>query len=314
MPDDPSALRAASADGAHARAVVDVPRDHLQSLLIVCVLAVVSLVIAFLGATPARVSATELLGQTRAAGEQAFIASHRGGGATAPENTLPAVTQALSAGFDYVEVDVALTADRHPVLMHDATVDRTTDGQGRLSSLTLEQVRSLDAGAWFDERYAGTPVPTFPEFLDVLDASGHRAIVELKGEWDAAAVEAAVAEMSTRGLERRIALSSFDARTLAMVAAASDVVPRLFILRHLPDDVVRAATEAAVRGLVVDRRALLDRPEVVEELHDAGIRVVVYTLNHDTQWDAVTALGVDGIVTDDPLTLSTWQQGVAGER
>lgn len=304
MPDDPAPRHGA----------VSPPRDHLQSLLIVGVLAIASLIIAFIGATPARVSATELLGEKRAAGDAAFIASHRGGGATAPENTLPAVTQALSAGFDYVEVDVALTADRHPVLMHDATVDRTTDGQGRLSSLTLEQVRSLDAGAWFDERYAGTPVPTFPEFLDVLDASGHRAIVELKGEWDAAAVEAAVAEMSARGLERRIALSSFDARTLAMVAAASDVVPRLFILRHLPDDVVRAATEAAVRGLVVDRRALLDRPEVVEELHDAGIRVVVYTLNHDTQWDAVTALGVDGIVTDDPLTLSTWQQGVAGER
>jgi glycerophosphoryl diester phosphodiesterase len=314
MPDDPSALRGAPAGGADPRAVVDAPRDHLQSLLIVCVLAVLSLVIAFLGATPARVSATELLGQTRAAGEQAFIASHRGGGATAPENTLPAVAAALSAGFDYVEVDVALTADRHPVLMHDATVDRTTDGRGRLSSLTLEQVRALDAGAWFDERYAGTPVPTFAEFLDVLDASGHRAIVELKGEWDAAAVSAAVAEMTARGLERRIALASFDARTLAMVAAASDVVPRLFILRHLPDDVVRAATEAAVRGLVVDRRALLDRPEVVEELHEAGIRVVVYTLNHDTQWDAVTALGVDGIVTDDPVTLSTWQQGVAGER
>ncbi len=99
-----------------------------------------------------------------------------------------------------------------------------------------------------------------------------------------------------------------------MAAAASAVVPRLFILRQLPEDVVRAATEATVRGLVVDRRAILERPEVVDELHEAGIRVVVYTLNSDTQWDEVTALGVDGIVTDDPATLSTWQQGVAGER
>ena len=70
-------------------------------------------------------------------GDAAFIASHRGGGATAPENTLPAITAALAAGFDYVEVDVALTADRQPVLMHDATVDRTTDGHGRLAALTL---------------------------------------------------------------------------------------------------------------------------------------------------------------------------------
>ena len=301
-------------DIAPREGTVDPARDRLQPLLIVCVLATLSLIIAFLGATPARVSATELLGETRAAGDEAFIASHRGGGATAPENTLPAISAALAAGFDYVEVDVALTADSQPVLMHDTTVDRTTDGHGRLSSLTLAQVQRLDAGAWFHADYAGTAVPTFGEFLDVLAGTGQRAIVEFKGEWDAAAVQAAVAEVTARNLERRVAVSSFDARTLAMAGSASSVLPRLFILKHLPPDVVRAATEAGVRGLVVDRRALLERPEAVDELHAAGIRVVVYTLNSDTQWDEVTALGVDGIVTDDPATLSTWQQGVAGEQ
>ncbi len=301
-------------DIAPREGTVDPARDRLQPLLIVCVLATLSLIIAFLGATPARVSATELLGETRAAGDEAFIASHRGGGATAPENTLPAISAALASGFDYVEVDVALTADRQPVLMHDTTVDRTTDGHGRLSSLTLAQVQGLDAGAWFHADYAGTAVPTFGEFLDVLAGTGQRAIVEFKGEWDAAAVQAAVAEVTARNLERRVAVSSFDARTLVMAGSASSVLPRLFILKHLPPDVVRAATEAGVRGLVVDRRAILERPEVVDELHAAGIRVVVYTLNSDTQWDEVTALGVDGIVTDDPATLSTWQQGVAGEQ
>jgi len=301
-------------DIAPREGTVDPARDRLQPLLIVCVLATLSLIIAFLGATPARVSATELLGETRAAGDEAFIASHRGGGATAPENTLPAISAALAAGFDYVEVDVALTADRQPVLMHDTTVDRTTDGHGRLSSLTLAQVQRLDAGAWFHADYAGTAVPTFAEFLDVLAGTGQRAIVEFKGEWDAAAVQAAVAEVTARNLERRVAVSSFDARTLVMAGSASSVLPRLFILKHLPPDVVRAAAEAGVRGLVVDRRAILERPEAVDELHTAGIRVVVYTLNSDTQWDEVTALGVDGIVTDDPATLSTWQQGVAGEQ
>ena len=126
--------------------------------------------------------------------------------------------------------------------------------------------------------------------------------------------QAAVAEVTVRNLERRVAVSSFDARTLAMAGSASPVLPRLFILAPLPRDVVRAAHEAGVRGIIVDRRAILERPEVVDELHAAGIRVVVYTLNSDTQWDEVTALGVDGIVTDDPATLSTWQQAVAGEQ
>lgn len=285
--------------------------DRIHALCAMCLLAAASLVIAFLGATPARVSSRELLGDERTPGQAAFIASHRGGAATAPENTLPAITAALAAGFDYVEVDVALTADRQPVLMHDKTVDRTTDGHGRLADLTLAAVRALDAGSWFDADYAGTPVPTLAEFLDALVAADGRAIVELKGEWDAAAADAAVAEVVARGLEARIAFASFDARTLALAAAGSDVLSQLLILKQLPSDVASAVAEAGARGVVVSRKAVLARPGIVEELHAAGARVVVYTLNDDAQWDAVTALGVDGIVTDDPHTLSEWQSASA---
>src|SRR6478752_4437127 len=153
-------------------AASDRARDRTHALLVVCVLAAASLVIAFLGASPARVSATELWGDPRTPGDAAFIASHRGGGATAPENTLPAISAALAGGFEYVEVDVALTADGHPVLLHDATVDRTTDGSGRLSALTLAQVRRLDAGSWFDPAFAGARVPPLAEFLDLLAQSG----------------------------------------------------------------------------------------------------------------------------------------------
>lgn len=149
MPDHP----------AHASA-----RSRAHALAIVCVLSAASVMIAFLGVSPARVGATEALGTPRMPGDAAFIASHRGGGATAPENTLPAIDAALTQGFEYVEVDVALTADRHAVLMHDATVDRTTDGSGRISDLTLADVRTLDAGSWFSAEFAGTRVPTLAEF------------------------------------------------------------------------------------------------------------------------------------------------------
>lgn len=294
-------------------AASDRARDRTHALLVVCVLAAASVVIAFLGATPARVSATELMGDPRTPGDAAFIASHRGGGATAPENTIPAISAALAGGFDYVEVDVALTADGHPVLLHDRKVDRTTDGTGHLADLTLAEVRALDAGSWFDPAYAGTRIPTLAEFLDVLAAAGGRAIVELKGTWDAAAVARAMDEIAARGLERSIALASFDARTLALCATESEVVSRLLILKHLPHDVVTAAQQADVRGLIVSRKAVLARPEIVDEIHAAGQRIVVYTLNEDAQWDEVTALGVDGIVTDDPRTLSEWQAAYADD-
>ncbi len=285
--------------------------DGAAALLTVCALAAATVLIATLGVAPAQVSARALLGTLRAPGESAFIAGHRGGADSAPENTLPAVRAALDAGYDYVEVDLQLTVDGHAVLMHDATVDRTTDGHGRIASLTLAEVRELDAGSSFSGAFAGTGVPTAEEFFDVLAPHRGRAILDLKGRWDAAAAGRLVASLAARGLEDRVAIASFDARTLADIAAHSATIARLAILRRLPPDVIEAARQAGVRGVVVDRKALDREPGLVDALHRADLRVVVYTLNSDRQWDAATGLGVDGIVTDDPGTLSRWQRASA---
>ncbi|MGB4776998.1 glycerophosphodiester phosphodiesterase [Microbacterium sp.] len=285
--------------------------DRLPALLIVTALAVASIVIALVGVAPARVSAAELMGAERTPGEASFIAAHRGGSSMAPENTLPAVRAALVSGFGYVEVDLSLTADGVAVLMHDRTVNRTTDGEGSLASLTLAAVRTLDAGGWYSAAFAGTPVPTASEFLDVLAQLDGRAILDLKGVWTPEAADDLVGELAARGLERRVAVASFDARALAYVQARSDVIPRLLILKTLPTDIVPAALAVGARGVVVGRGALQARPEVVDELHEAGLRVVAYTLNSDRQWDAATSLGVDGIVTDDPGLLDHWQRGLA---
>lgn len=287
--------------------------ERFPALVVVCALAAVSLVIAVLGVTPARVSAQELLGAAREPGDAAFIAGHRGGTETAPENTLPAVRSALQRGFDYVEVDLALTSDGHAVLMHDATVDRTTNGTGAIADLSLADVRALDAGSWFSAEFAGTPVPTSDELLDLLAEMQGRAILDLKGDWTVEAATSLVDAIDARGLERSIAVASFDARALAYIEARSSVILRLAILKTLPVDVSQAVLQVGARGIVVDRRAVTARPDVVDELHDEGLRVIVYTLNTDRQWDAVTSLGVDGIVTDDPGALDTWQRALASE-
>ena len=287
-------------------APVSPERRGAGPFIVVAVLAAVSLTVAFLGASPTPVSARELLGETRGPGQPAFVAGHRGDADRAPENTLPAVRSAIAAGFDYVEIDVALTSDGAAVLMHDATVDRTTNGTGRLDQLPLAEVRALDAGGWFESSFAGTPVPLVEEFLDVLAASEARALIELKGEWTRATVARLVAEIEARGLERRVAAASFDARTLALVASESDVISRLAILRTLPDDVVDAARSVGVRGILVKGSEVVARPEIVDELHAADIRVVVYTFNEDREWREAIDIGVDGIVTDRPGILSTW--------
>lgn len=289
----------------------DDARDRMHALVTVCVLALASLVIAFLGASPARVSATELLGAPRLSEEPAFVVSHRGGGALAPENTIAAATAALEAGFEWVEVDVALTADRVPVLMHDATVDRTTDGSGRLADLTYAQVQQLDAGAWFGKAFTGTRVPTLEEFLTVLADSHGRAVIELKGEWDVEAGAALVSALRAHGLERRVALASFQPGALLSTSSASKLAFRLLVLKRLPRDIGQAVAGADARGVVVDWAAVARRPEVVDELHELGLRVVVYTVNDDVDWADTMAVGVDGIVTDEPVRLREWQDGIA---
>lgn len=287
--------------------------DRLPSLLIVCALAVASVVIGAMGVAPSRVSAQELLGSARGPGDSAFIAGHRGGTVSAPENTLPAVREALQAGFDYVEVDLALTSDGHAVLMHDKSVDRTTDGTGRVADLTLADVRQLDAGSWFSPSFGGTPVPTAEEFLDVLSQSRGRAMLDLKGEWTPEAAATLVDQLAARDLDRVVAVASFDARTLSYVQARSEVVTRLISLKRLPHNVAAAVRQVGARGVVIGRAALEAHPEVIDELHAEGLRVIVYTLNSDTQWGRVTDLGVDGIVTDDAGLLHSWQQAIASE-
>src|SRR5215213_2070447 len=93
---------------------------------------------------------------------------HRGYSAVAPENTLPALAAAVLAGCTYVEFDVRTTADGVPVVIHDRTVDRTTDGSGHVWDLTLDEIRRLDAGSWFSPAYAGVRVPLLTEVLDLL--------------------------------------------------------------------------------------------------------------------------------------------------
>jgi glycerophosphoryl diester phosphodiesterase len=93
------------------------------------------------------------------------VISHRGEHLSHPENTLPAFQAAIDAGADYFELDVRTTADGHLVLMHDGTVDRTTNGKGKVHEMTFAQIQQLDAGAKFDPKFAGTKVPTFEEAL-----------------------------------------------------------------------------------------------------------------------------------------------------
>jgi Glycerophosphoryl diester phosphodiesterase len=248
------------------------------------------------------------MGPLRGPGEPAFIAAHRGDRSAAPENTMPAFEAAVRSGSHFLETDVQLTADGHAVLMHDSTVDRTTDGTGAVADLTLAELRALDAGSWYGEAYAGTRVPTFDEFLDVLAASRPTttALVELKGAWTAEQVAGLVVAVNVRVLQDRIVFASFSPRTVDALREGAPAQPRVLIRRVLPLDPVAVAARFGASALMTRSSGLTARPDAVERMHEAGLSILLYTLNSEERWSEALARGVDGIVTDEPSALDEW--------
>ena len=274
--------------------------------------ALVMVLVIVLSPDAMRVEAVSQFGSLNAPGDHAFIAGHRGGKDGAPENTMPAFELALGSEAQVIETDLQLSADGVPVIMHDFTLDRTTDGTGPVWNSTWAQISALDAGSWYDPAFAGTRVPSLGELLDLVLPTDKRVILELKGTWTQAQVEPVVGEIRTRGLTARVSLASFDIVSLAAAQRAGSEIQRMVITHDVVGDpAILAATCGAV-AIVTSKKFLLAEPAAVERIHDAGLGVLIYTLNSETSWSEAIALGVDGIITDKPLELDRWLATGAG--
>jgi glycerophosphoryl diester phosphodiesterase len=232
--------------------------------------------------------------RTRISRWPVMVAHHRGANHYAPENTLPAIKTAVALGADFVEIDIRTTKDGQYVLMHDATVNRTTDGTGRVSDLTLAQIRALDAGAWFGKPFSGTRVPTLHEALEAL---GSRTAVYLDAK--DIAPEALRTAVKDHGLfDRHVVYQSAE-----YAAKLKTLDSRL---RPLPP--LRAAADlekvAEVRPYGVDANWRALSQELIAACHDRGIKVFSDALGaHETltQYHRAITWGLDLIQTDYPL-------------
>ena len=275
-------------------------------LILASALTLSFILVLVLGPSANKSHATSMFGTLRKPGDPALIAGHRGDRSAAPENTLPALQSALDGSMVYVETDIRLSADGVPVLIHDSTVDRTTNGSGPVSSLTLAELEELDAGSWYAKAYAGLRIPTLDSFLGLLAASDKKALLELKGEWTEAALASVTLLIESHGLGRRVVLASFHVDTLAAMQNAAPDLPRLVIIRDLPDDPVALVLEYGAIGVVTSPPAVEEDPTVVDRIHRAGLGILLYTLNQEQNWQSALGLGVDGIITDKPSALDAW--------
>jgi glycerophosphoryl diester phosphodiesterase len=210
---------------------------------------------------------------------------HRGVMGIEPENTLRSFVAAERAGLDLIELDLHLSKDGALVVMHDAEVDRTTDGAGPIAEKTLAELRALDAGR-------GERVPTFEE---VLDAVASPLQAEIK---DVAAARALAEVMTRRDLVARVEVLSFHDEALAEIARLVPGVRTALVASRYGLDVVDRATAVGATTLVLNIRRLT--LEVVEYARKAGLRIIGWVVNTQDHLRLVRALELDGATTDYP--------------
>jgi len=235
-----------------------------------------------------------------------FIWAHRGASATAPENTLAAFRAAAAAGADGIELDVHLSRDGVPVVIHDETVDRTTNGRGHVASMTAEQLRRLDAGSWFAQSFAGETVPTLEE---VFAWTGER--LRLNVEIKAVPAGLAVIELLRAYPRVRVLLSSFDHSLLERLRLQNPDLPLGFLIesRFWRRTVQRAVDSRAES--VHPRYDLLSRP-LLASCQRHGLAVHCWTVDRPDLCSSLRRRGVAGVFTNDPALIAGHLRDIGG--
>ena len=294
---------------ASVRPVFDrLPHPPRRAVRVACALVGVAMTATALivAATPTTASAVDVFGALRLPGEAAFIVGHRGDRADAPENTMASLELAMD-DLDFVETDVQLSRDGVPVLFHDTTLERIADDRRSVADLELDDLRRLDVGAWYGAAHAGERMPTLDEFLAALATrETARALVELKADWTPDEVRRVVDLIERHQVRGRVVLQSFSLETLFAVQQVSPTTPRIMLIRELPADPVPLAERLGVIGFGTTAASVTAVPGALEAAHGAGVAVLCYTLNSHEGWEEVSALGVDGIITDQPSELDEW--------
>lgn len=215
---------------------------------------------------------------------------------------MPALSSAADAWAEYFEIDIRLSQDGVPVVIHDSTVDRTTDGTGLVADLTIEQLRALDAGAWFDDEFADTRIPTLDEVLAHVADRGADIIIEYKGSWSATDVRTTIEMIQAVGLENQVLAQSFSQKTVANITKAAPALPVGLLTDTIDASIIATAQRIGADAINPSGATA----QSVALAHRAGLGVFVWTHDDDADWEALTAMGVDGIITNRPDALHTW--------
>ena len=226
--------------------------------------------------------------------------AHRGGGSAAPENTIAAIRTGAAAGFGMVEFDVMLSGDDVPLLIHDETLERTTDGAGKVSAHSARALRQLDAGRWHGPTFAGERIPTLDQALDCLLALDITANIEIK---PATGFERRTGEVVARAVAARWPAgeqpplrSSVSMDALEAAREVAPDLPRGLLFERLPEDWAARVQAHGALSVHCDQSAL--NGQQLRAVRETGVPLLCYTVNDAARARELIAAGVAGLFTD----------------
>ena len=238
-----------------------------------------------------------------------YVIAHRGTSGRYPENTIPAFQNAVEIGADWIEFDVMSTADGAVVINHDGTVDRCTNGTGKVLEKSLVQIKELDAGIRFGEKFAGVRIPTLEEALDFLESQPVQLCIEIKGATTDESIQTArrtVEILQRRGRLQRSVISSFDPECLRtiktwepLLATSLDPDPQNGTLT--PWELCQQVLRCHANSMQHTHDYLT--AEIVSEAHLHGFALWAWTVNKPEDMQRIISLDVDAIMSDYPDTL-----------
>lgn len=226
-----------------------------------------------------------------------YVAAHRGASMIAPENTIAAFSAAVDAGAVALELDVHLTRDERIVVIHDASLDRTTDASGRVSVRSGDEVRALDAGSWFGSSTAAQHVPYLDEVIELTEGRA-RLHVELKGDRAELLAERVVAVVRRLGAAGRVVVMSFDLSAALAAKRAGPEIPVLAIVSQRLHDQLGFVRSTGLSGL----NQMPERWErtTIERFHEHGLLVHGSLVNDRRELEEFFARGGDMADSDAP--------------
>jgi glycerophosphoryl diester phosphodiesterase len=253
-------------------------------------------------------SAVELA-VARRSEHKVLVIAHRGASGHAPENTLAAFKRAIALGATFIETDLQLSRDTRFVAIHDDTVNRTTNGHGKVHDLTLNELRRLDAGSWFGSEFTGERIPTLEEILEFAKKHDIVFYLELKptGSWGGE--HALIGALRNSGEIARTIVISFDASILGALRKIEPTLMTGLLFDGQVEEPLTRAVEIGARQLAV--RGDLVTPTLLAEARKRDLQVVCWTVNQPAHMRLLIEAGVAGIMSDYPDRLVAAKPKVA---